>query len=343
MISKPIDLFDINLPDNKIEFQNNITLEKDEQYEFDAFDSIKTPCFPEEEKGTSILKTQSMSSQNDFLNKQIMTITMEKESKLPLFYSLDMIKEILSNNILDKKLKLKLKKEKTIENLNQYIFIRSKKKIKNKNTDLFRHILNEKRKRGKIRKKDSMIVVHDKMTPDNILKKIKSKLLNNYIIEFLNGILNLEEKKLKKIDYKYINELIRDKELNNLNKSLEMLISLDISKRYKNLDSNYNKLIIEKIKKEKKNDETIQFALNLTFMDFIELFTHKKKINDLIKFYNKKSNINCVEIEENIHGVEELFIDLVKKHDIKYATLVVFYIFNIERALEFKQKRRNKQ
>ena len=48
-----------------------------------------------------------------------------------------------------------------------------------------------------------MIVVHDKMTPDNILKKIKSKLLNNYIIAFLNGVLNLEEKKLKKIDYKY--------------------------------------------------------------------------------------------------------------------------------------------
>jgi hypothetical protein len=48
-------------------------------------------------------------------------------------------------------------------------------------------------------------VVHDKITPDNILKKIKSKLLNNYIISFLNGVLNLEQK-LKKIDYKYIKE-----------------------------------------------------------------------------------------------------------------------------------------
>ena len=343
MISKPIDIFDINHLDNKFEFQNNITFEKDEHDEFDPFHLIKTPYFPEEEKGISILKNQSMNSPNDFLNKQIMTITMEKGSKLPLFYSLDMIKEILSNNILDKKLKLKLKKEKTIENLHQYIFIRSKKKIKNKNTDLLMHILNEKRKRGKIRKKDSMIMLHDKMTPDNILKKIKSKLLNNYIIAFLNGILNLKEKKLKKIDYKYINELIRDKELNNLNKPLGMLVSLDISKRYKTLDSNYNELIIEKIKKEKKNDETIQFALNLTFMDFIELFTHKKNINDLIKLYNKKPNINCVKIEENIHGIEELFIDLIKKYDIKYATLVVFYIFNIERALEFKQKRRKKQ
>jgi hypothetical protein len=202
------------------------------------------------------------------------------------------------------------------------------------------NILNKKRKRGKMRKKDSMIVVHDKMTPDNILKKIKSKLLNNYIIAFLNGVLNLEEKKLKKIDYQYINELIRDKELNNLNESLEMLVSLDISKIYKTLDSNYNKLIIEKIKIEKKNDEAIQFVLNLTFIGFIELFTHKKNLDDLIKLYNIKSNINYEEIEENIHGVEELFIDLIKKHDIKYATLVVFYLFNLERALEFKQKRR---
>jgi hypothetical protein len=95
-----------------------------------------------------------------------------------------------------------------------------------------------------------------------------------------------------------------------------MLVSLDISKRYKTLDSNYNKLIIEKIKIEKKNDEAIQFVLNLTFIGFIELFTHKKNLDDLIKLYNIKSNINYEEIEENIHGVEELFIDLIKKHDI---------------------------
>ena len=58
-----------------------------------------------------------------------MTITMEKDGKLPLFYSLDMIKKILEKYIYDKKLKHKLKKEKTIENWNQYIFIKSKKKI----------------------------------------------------------------------------------------------------------------------------------------------------------------------------------------------------------------------
>jgi hypothetical protein len=107
------------------------------------------------------------------------------------------------------------------------------------------------------------------MTPDNILKKIKSKLLNNYIIAFLNGDLNLKEKKLKKIDYKYINELIRDKELNNLNESLEMLVSLDISKKYKTLDSNYNKLIIEKIKREHHH-----FEVELT--NDIELKFNKK-------------------------------------------------------------------
>ena len=342
MISKPIDFNNINTQDDKYEFQNNITTEKDEQNEFDIFHLMKTPLYLKEEKDVSILKISSKNSPVDSLNNQIMTIAMEKEIILPLFYSLDMIKEILVKHIYDKKLRLKIKKEKTIENLNQYIFIKSKKKIKNKNADIFIHILNKKRKRGKLRKKDSMIVVHDKMTPDNILKKIKSKLLNNYIIAFLNGVLNLKEKKLKKIDYKYINELIRDKELNNLNESLEMLVSLDISKKYKTLDSNYNKLIIEKIRREKKNDETTQFVLNLTLTDFIELFTHKKNLDDLIKLYNIKSNINYEEIEENIHGVEEFFIDLIKKHDIKYATLVVFYIFNLERALEFKQKRRNK-
>ena len=129
MLSKPIDLINTNIQDDKFEFQNNInniTVEKDEQDEFDIFHLMKPTFYPAEEKGESIIKISSKNSPNNFLNKQIMTITMEKERKLPLFYSLDMIKEILGKYIYDKKLKLKLKKEKTIENLNQYIFIKSK-------------------------------------------------------------------------------------------------------------------------------------------------------------------------------------------------------------------------
>jgi hypothetical protein len=56
MLSKPIDLINTNTQDDKFEFQNNITVEKDEQDKFDIFHLIKPTFYPEEEKGESIIK-----------------------------------------------------------------------------------------------------------------------------------------------------------------------------------------------------------------------------------------------------------------------------------------------
>ena len=63
------------------------------------------------------------------------------------------------------------------------------------------------------------------MTPDNIIKKIKS-ILFKYIIEFLNKLLKKVSKKIKlaKLDYKYINKLKRKDDLLLLKiKSKELL------------------------------------------------------------------------------------------------------------------------
>lgn len=262
-----------------------------------------------------------------------------KPKGLNLFYSLDLIKEILIKHITDPIIKSKLIEEHTIEHLRNYKFIKYES-IKGERGKEIKDIAKEpKRKRGRLKIGNKTFIIHDKMSPDNILKKIKSKMLNYYVINFINDFLD-GHKKLKKLDYKYINTLIREKELNSLRETLGKLFSLDVTKRYSNLQSDYNKKIIDgKIKGKEEGNETIKFVLNMTLMDFIDLFTYKKSIDDMIQISDIKSKIDYEKIKRNMPGVEDLFVDLLRKNDITYATLVIFYLFNLERSLQLKQIR----
>lgn len=257
------------------------------------------------------------------------------------FYSIYSIKEILRKYIKDPNLLNKLNKENSIEYSSQYKFINTQKKSRTKleTKDSTRQVYLIK-KRIKI-KKDKEKKTHDKMSPDNILKKIKSNLLNKYILYFLNNILNLEgnniSNKLNKLDYElYINQFLRETELSYLQMTLKELFSLNITKKYKYLKENHNKSILENI----KETETIKFVLNLTLNDFIDLFTHKKGIEE-IKYNEVRDNSI---IEKNLPGVEKFFIDLLEKtDDIEYTLLVIFYLYNLERSIRLKQVRRKKK
>lgn len=201
-------------------------------------------------------------------------------------------------------------------------------------------------KRGRKKKSDSSII-HDKMSPDNILKKIKSKLFNQFILDFLNSFLNLKylhySKRLVKINYKkYINKLKREQDLEYLHMTLKQLLSFDITtksaqKDYKKKNSSilkpeHNREILDKIEK----NPTIDFVLNWTYKDFIDLFTHKKSVRDLVK---SEYYIDYERIKKYLPGVENLFADLLKTNDIEYSLLVVFYLFNYERSILMKQIR----
>ena len=277
------------------------------------------------------------------LFEQIKIDTKENKVDLPEFYSID---KILVEYIKDIDIKNSLyedNKTRSILNLMQYKFIElaHKRGIKK---DLSIEIKNDKedqhKKRGVIKKSKS-IVTHDKMSSDNILKKIKSSLLNKYIINFLNEIikLKLEKYKLVKLDYRYINELKKENELNYLKMALKEIFSMDISKKYSKFGNDYNKKIIEQIINK---DDSINFIFNLTYSDFIDLFTHKKKIED-IKALNIKLDINCCEeIKKYIPKVESFYSELKGKNDIKYSTLVIFYLYNLERVIKLKQNRKKK-
>ena len=89
------------------------------------------------------------------------------------------------------------------------------------------------------------MIEHNRMAPDNIIKKIKAILFKN-IVEFLNKLLKKVSKKIKlaKLDYNYINQLNRGQDLLFLKLKLKELLSFNISPKYRSLKKEHNKKII---------------------------------------------------------------------------------------------------
>ena len=270
-------------------------------------------------------------------NNNIPINTENEENKL---WEINSIKNILINYINDSELKNKLNEENNLTNLNLYKFICSKEKqkskeIKNSNYTTFNLF---SKKRGRPKKNKENCRIHGKFSLDNILIKLKANLFNKYILDFLNKILNLRDSKLVKLDYiKYINTIQKQEELKFLNMKLKDLFSLNITKKKSNLEETYNKsIILENINK----DVTLNFVLNLTYNDYIDLFTHKKTIKEMSLF--EMRNINYDLIKESIIGVEKLFADLIEKNNIEYSLLVIFCLFNLEKSIKLMQNRKRK-
>ena len=123
-------------------------------------------------------------------------------------------------------------------------------------------------------------------------------------------------------------------------------MSLNVSPKYKKVETNSNKNYIEKILNEKFLTEAIKFALNMTFRDFIDIFTYKKKVKDLLNEYkvNDYNNDICNKIEKSLVGVDDLFNKIAKsdKNDKNYFSNFVFYLYNYEKWF-FMKRGRNKR
>ena len=102
---------------------------------------------------------------------------------------------------------------------------------------------------------------------------------------------------------------------------------MDVSPKLGNIPSNYNKIIINKIleKKELVEYPTIKFALNLKFGKWMELFTYKKNINEIIKDYEGFESVNIEIIKKSLIGVEELLKEILEKNDQQYWSIFSFY------------------
>ena len=188
------------------------------------------------------------------------------------------------------------------------------------------------------------------MASDNIIKKIKAEIFKNLTL-FLNNIINdkeapKENNRIYKIDYCYINQLNREKDLRYLNMPLKDLFSLlKVSPKYKNINIQSNKIYIKNLLNG-QTDETIKFVFNMTFRDWLDIFSFKKEVKDLLNKYNIRDDNNaiCTKIKESLSAVDNLLNNLSKKEKNKnYFSNFIFYLYNYEFWFFKKKGRKSKR
>ena len=275
---------------------------------------------------------------------------------LPKFYSYNEIMNVVCKICANNTIKNKLKKGRDIEELlgNDFLSILNKKR---KREDNYINFFNEGdkkdgNKRGR-KTENCPEIKHDKMSADNIIKKIKTKLFE-YIVKFFNLLLKKMKliNELVKIDYKYIDNLRCKNEFRIFNSTLKDILSFDISPKFKYKSKEYNKKVIEGIIENKiilneKNDfnyDTLMFVLNMTFRGWLDVFTGKNNFENIANDYaGNQAKINFDLIKESFVGIDNLLGDLVNKYDDQYFAFFVFYLYNYERWFCIKSPRKGKK
>ena len=81
----------------------------------------------------------------------------------------------------------------------------------------------------------------------------------------------------------------------------------------------------------------------MTLRDWLNIFTLKKDIKDIVNEYN---NINIEKIERKIEkcwvGIDKLLTKIEKKNDKYYLTHFIICLYNYERWFYLKKTRKNK-
>ena len=248
----------------------------------------------------------------------------KKENSIEL-YTIDKIKkEIFPKLNISEDIKEKIIPTKNITNIEKSMSITKKKR---KKTGKIKFNINtyekpedkEKRKLG--RKKADIEYsksFHNIYSSDNIIIKIKV-----YLFEYALFIRNI--KKMQ--------------ELSLLSTSLKDIFSNNISPKYKAYPSNINKQIINQIIKENSNNKIIIKAFNLTFREWIDIFTYKKDLNTIIKF-DEETSIN---IDEKFDHIDKIILDIYNKYqETNYLVYFISYIYNYERWFIVKKVRKRK-
>ena len=267
--------------------------------------------------------------------KEIIENNLNKKINLNIAFNEEKIKKILSQNGVKKEIIDKIngnyitKKEK--ESVSLFEIKQKQKRTKNPNDS------NDSEEKtnfdvGRKKKTDNTKRKHDKNVPDNIIKKCK-RIFFKYIIIFINSLIKTyktnhqENYEFKNLSYEnYVNNLKKDKEIILLNMPLKDLVSLDVSNKYAS-NASFNKEKMEKILEEEKDNTIINSILNMTFGEWIDVFTFKNEINYYFEF----------------NELQDVLIDLYNKEDKEYFSRFIFYLFNYKNAFENKVGRNSKK
>ena len=257
--------------------QNEIIECSDESLIFSYGNSL------EEDDGLNFLDNED---NNDDLGKKLTSNKTEENQNLCQKATSDKSQE-KENNKNDEKPYIEISKTNNNKNLNSDT--EKEKPISNANDKI-----------------DNKEKTQEKKEPDyrfeNFMKKIKTFVFKS-IFRYVNSLIK-GRKKLKKIvnnvsrniDSKYTKEL--------LNKNLEDIISMDISKKYKIKNKKYNKETIAKIYEE--NNQNVIKVLNMELKDFINKF----KENPTLKgYYDSYIDKMKKEYSDNYVGTFESYFD----------------------------------
>ena len=242
-------------------------------------------------------------------------LTKERDENMPpIQYTYEkIIKNIFPRMQIDKDIKDGFKKTFLILELEKKMSDETFKAPKKRNRDKQPEINEELKKLGRKKKLDSSFSKHNKDSEDNIIKKIKSKLVF-YLLKFINSILNenLDENKIiryikfmknikfdkeiekedliKDLDYKIIvDKMKKEINLEYLAMPLKRFLSFDISPKFSTYPRDSNKKIIDHIIENEKDNEIISFVLNdLTFGDWFDIFIYKKELKEIKCNLNEK-------------------------------------------------------
>ena len=250
----------------------------------------------------------------------------EKNNKIKIYNCKNIINKLQKNSYNDtiiKKINEDAITQKDKTSISLFEIKNKKRKRENKNKNNQNNIEDkEDIKKGRKKLEEKNEGNHKKDSQDNIIKKIKA-LFFTCVIEYIEIFLNKYKKnyegviKLLKLDYaKYVNRIKKDLDLKLLDTSLKDLASLDTSQKYHKIkDIYWNKNIIKEIIEKEKDNKAINDLLNMSFNDWIDIFTYKKEWEYNIKYDKLKDFI------------EELSED----NDEKYISKFMLYLYNYKR------------
>jgi len=186
---------------------------------------------------------------------------------------------------------------------------------------------------GKKKECSSEMEKHDKFAPDNIIKKIKSIVLD-YLFNFINLLINkrykgnighdIDIKQLLKIDKKKILSSTFNKDLLKKKTTLKKIFSGKFSKKYtKSYDLAHNKKLINKLlnDEDEKERDFFKRLFNLTFIRCLNHLAGKeiiKELNGLDSLENiLKKFENEIEYKEHLNYYFSHFGEIIGNSRIK--------------------------
>ena len=335
-ISDPNFLLPVNILENQTSYQTE----------------VKVPTF--------------LNNLNKILDKTIVFAKIikkvEKEGDdVPMQYTFEMINPIIQQLNIPSHVKKKIFMDSNLNKIETHMndmALSGKKRRRRRKEKIILDDDKVFQKVGRKKQDDFTKRKHDKNSADNIIKKLKLKFFE-YSLKFLNNILNayLDKTKIieytrflrkdikiedetqnliKFLDYKFVDKIKKETDLQLLKSPLKDIFSNDISPKYSTLSRDSNKKMIERILEEQKDNLNIMFAFNLTFEEWIEIFTFKKELKSFIILDKDKMK----DLNDKFIKLDKLILEIYdKNYTNNYLSYFISYAFNYKRWFIMKRGR----